>query len=86
MSGPDRPGGWAEQSSRQGLCLEEGGGRGVVRAVCECAAQSGGCCHCCQMSGYDLGGQGLALPLLSQRQLYLEEEEKDQIVCEEESW
>lgn len=82
MGGPDRPRGRAEQCSGEGLCLEEAGGRGVVsgevRAVCERVADGGGgrCCHGCQMSRNDLGGQRLALPLLTKRQLYLGERDK----------
>lgn len=81
MGGPDWPGGRAEQGSGEGLCLEEGRGggvvRGVVRAVCERVADGGGrrCRHRRQVSGYDLGGEGLARPLLPQGQVYLEEEE-----------
>lgn len=81
MGGPDRPRGRAEQCSGEGLCLEEGRGRGVVsglvRAVRETVADGGGCgcCHSCQMSRYDLGGQRLALPLFTQGQLYLVEKE-----------
>lgn len=73
MGGPDRPGGRAEQCSGEGLCLEEGGGRGVgsgvVCAVCECVADGGGCCHCRQVSRYDLRGQRWTLALLTQGQL-----------------
>lgn len=76
MGGPDRPGGWAEQCSRQGLCLKERGGRGVisgaVRAVRERVADGcGGCCHCRQVSRYDLCGQRVTLALLPQNQFYL---------------
>lgn len=83
MGGPDRPRGRAEQCGGKGLCLEEGGGvvvvvSGVVRAVREGVVDGGGggCCDGCQVSGYDLRGQRLTLPLLTQRQLYLSEREK----------
>lgn len=82
MGGPDRPGGRAEQCGGEGLCLEEGRGRGVVsgvvRAVCECVAE--GCCHCRQVSRYDLRGQRRTLALLTQGQLYLVEEDKTQSI------
>lgn len=70
MGGPDRPRGRAEQCSREGLCLEEGGGRGVVRDVVRAVRErvANGCCHCCQVSGDDLGGQRLTLALLPQGQ------------------
>lgn len=83
MGGPDRPRGRAEQCGGKGLCLEEGGGvvvvvSGVVRAVREGVVDGGGggCRDGRQVSGYDLRGQRLTLPLLTQRQLYLSEREK----------
>lgn len=82
MGGPDRPRGRAEQCGGEGLCLEEGGGvvvvvSGVVRAVREGVVDGGGggCRDGRQVSGYDLRGQRLTLPLLTQRQLYLSERE-----------
>lgn len=83
MGGPDRPRGRAKQCGGEGLCLEEGGGvvvvvSGVVRAVREGVVDGGGggCRDGRQVSGYDLRGQRLTLPLLTQRQLYLSEREK----------
>lgn len=80
MGGPDRPRGRAEQCSGEGLCLEEGRGRGVVSdvvcAVCERVADGGGCCHCRQVSRYDLCSQRLTLMVLTQGQLYLIEKDK----------
>lgn len=80
MGGPDRPRGRAEQCSGEGLCLEEGGGRGVVGgvvgAVCERVADGG--CHCRQVSRYDLCRQRLTLTLLPQGQLDLPEGDKTQ--------
>lgn len=78
MGGPDRPWGWAEQCSRQGLCLKERRGRGVisgaVRAVRERVADGcSSCCHCRQVSRYDLCGQRVTLALLPQNQFYLVE-------------
>lgn len=81
MGGPDRPRGRAEQCGGEGLCLEEGGGvgvvSGVVRAVRERVVDGGGggCCDGRQVSRYDLRGQRLTLPLLTQRQLDLSERE-----------
>lgn len=76
MGGPDRPRGRAEQCSGEGLCLEEGRGRGVVSGVVRAMRErvADGCgsrCHCCQVSRYDLSGQRLTLALLTQGQLYL---------------
>lgn len=80
VGGPDRPRGRAEQCSGEGLCLEEGRGRGVVSdvvcAVCERVADGGGCCHCRQVSRYDLCSQRLTLMVLTQGQLYLIEKDK----------
>lgn len=87
MGGPDRPWGWAEQCSREGLCLEEARGRGmiscVVRAVRERVANGGGgggCCYSCQVSRYDLCGQRLTLALLTQGQLYLVQRDKVHLI------
>lgn len=86
MGGPDRPGGRAEQCGGEGLCLEEGRGRGVVsdmvRALRETVADGGGggCCHCRQVSRYDLRSQRLTLALLTQGQLYLVEKDKIQSI------
>lgn len=82
MGGPDRPRGRAEQGSREGLCLEEGRGQGVVsgvvRAVRERVADGGR--HCRQVSRYDLCIQRLTLVLLTHGQLYLVEGDKIQSV------
>lgn len=70
MGGPDRPRGRAEQCSGEGLCLEEGGGwgvvSGVVRAVWERVADGGRDCR--QVSRYDLWSQRLTRTLLPQGQ------------------
>lgn len=68
----------------EGLCLEEGRGRGmvrdVVRSVCERVAEGGGggCCDRSQVSGYDLRSQRLTLTLLTQGYLYLGQRDKSQ--------
>lgn len=83
VGGPDRPGGRAQQSGGEGLCLEEGRGRGVVggvvAAVREGVPDGGGCCHRRQVGGYDLCRKRLTLVVLGQGQLYLMEECKNRM-------
>lgn len=73
VGGPDRSGGWAEQSGgERSLRLEERGWRrvgGVAAAMREGVPDGGR--HRGQVGGQDLGGQGLTLVLLGQRELDL---------------